>query len=111
VKPKTRPTAIGWIGLALSVLAVGLLPVTAWLFDLSVSKAAGHHVSGIGSLWTSSFVATLAAFAAATIIDTLAGRRGRGNRVVGFVGGLIMLSPVVVLIVSLIVSAARFGQP
>jgi hypothetical protein len=98
VKSHTGVTRIGWIALGLSVFALGLLFLTGWVFSLSVAYA--PHTGPIASQffpWL--LILTLVAFGVAVAFDIVAGLHGLGDRLVGILGGVIMLAPAVWVIV------------
>ena len=103
--------AIGWIGLGLSILAVALLFVTGWLFNEEISVSAGNAGPDLGDLWLLSLLLGALVFVAAVTLDTMAGRRGPGGRIVGITGGVIMLSPLVVVLISLLLSSFGVSWP
>jgi hypothetical protein len=87
-------TRIGWIGLGLSILALALLILTGWVFSLAVAYAP-HTGPAASKFFPWLLILTLIAFAGAVAVDIVAGVHGLGNRLLGILGGLIMLTPAV----------------
>jgi hypothetical protein len=83
---------IGWVGLGLSILAMVLLFISLqWVGD-SIEYA-GSHEPLDAKLATLPVLATAVLIPAAIAVNSFAGTRGLGNRLVGILGGLILLSP------------------
>jgi hypothetical protein len=104
VKSERAVTRIGWFGLGLSILAVALLFTTGWLSDYEYIDFSESFTPAAGDLLPFSLAATIAAFASGITVDIIAGNRGRGNKLVGILGGSIMMAPAVLVLIALIVS-------
>lgn len=82
----------GWVGLGLSVLFVALVVTTLWLYDQDSSCGEGHKMPGVGFLWPWSLLVGFLDFFAAIILSTIARGRSGGARVVGIIGGVVILA-------------------
>jgi hypothetical protein len=103
VFPRQRISRIGWVALGLSVAAIALLVLSAWGFNLSL-EFAGQSNEPFGALLFPYLVLlAFCDFAAAIVMCILAGTKGRGNRRIGILGGLIMISPIVYILGDLLV--------
>jgi hypothetical protein len=92
VKSNRAVTRIGWTALALSILAVALVVVTGWMFNLGLTDTPGLGPVPVALLpWSA--IATFLTIIAAVTVASIAGTRGLGNRLVGILGGLIMAAP------------------
>lgn len=87
-------TRIGWLGLGVSILALGLLILTGWVFSLAVAYAP-HSGPVASQFFPWLLILTLVAFGGAVAADIVAGLHGLGNRLLGILGGVIMLAPAV----------------
>ena len=96
-------TRIGWVGLGLSILALLLQFATGWAFTLGLQNA-----PGVGQIASSLFpwilITTLVAIIAASVVDLVAGTGGRGNRIVGIIGGVLMLGPALFIGIAILLS-------
>lgn len=88
-------TRIGWIALGLSILGLALVLATGGLFNLGLANASNVG-STADSLLPWSLLATVPVMVSAITVDIIARNRGFGNRRVGTIGGVILLSPVLV---------------
>lgn len=94
--PRPRVTRIGWLALSLGLMATALMFATGWAFGLAIAYATDPNGPLGAELFPYLALAALIAILAAVVVCTIAGTRGRGNRLAGVAGGLALLSPVVV---------------
>lgn len=104
VRPRRRISALAWVGLGLSVAAIAGLVLTADAFNSSLEFAGRAHEPLVGKLFPLIILATTADFIVSIAVCTIAGTKGFPSRLIGILGGLIMISPIVWICVSELVT-------
>jgi len=96
-QPPGRVTRIGWIALALGIAGPALFFLMGWGFSLALEYASQPDSPLIAELWGYLFLVWVSDVLAAVVVCTVAGTRGRGNRMAGVAGGLVLASPIALL--------------
>jgi hypothetical protein len=93
LRVRLRVARIGWVALATSLSGIALLYMALQTTGDSIEYAGNPH-QPLGAVLAPVFVFLSGlAIVAAIALNCLAGTRGLGNRIIGVVGGLILLSP------------------
>ena len=104
-----RVTRIGWIALVLSLAAPALFAAMTWGF-LDGLEYASQPEGHLGALiWPYLILAWLLDVLAAAVVCTIAGTRGRGNRTIGVVGGLLLLSPIAYVVIGSVIESIQYS--
>jgi hypothetical protein len=108
LRVRLRIAPIGWTALGLSLAGVALLYVALQTAGDSIEYAGRPH-EPLGAVFSPVFaVLAWVAIPTAIALNSVAGTRGLGNRLIGILGGLILLSPFFYMAVEALLIPLRY---
>ena len=104
-----RVTGIGWVALAASGAAPALFVALGWTFSKAMEYAGQSELPFGAVIWPYVLLLWFLDVLTAAVICTIAGTRGRGNRIIGVVGGLLLLSPFALIAVESVIESIQYS--